>query len=327
MMDQERPRWSARALTIAAVVLLAVLPGSAVAQPGPAGVFDRRALSAALDARLAAHGDGVSAAVWLGRASGEAWYARDAAAPKPTASAIKTFYLIELFARFAGALDAPLPGVAAVLGDDAHPAISHFTPEQRAEIRRDLGGASVRRVGLVMMGTAPASNIVYNAAANLTTAALGGPEGLTAAIRARDAAFAAVAARRYMLRSRTERGDNEAPALAIAEAYRRLASRRLSGIDGPTMDAIHAALRRTDDPVLGRHFDKGGSLNSDPLCEIRAGWYETATGPLVYVVMTLQPTPGADGREASGRRLAATAEDLAKTVVQAGAAAVTSAAR
>jgi hypothetical protein len=31
-----------------------------------------------------------------------------------------------------------------VLADDAHPAISHFTPEQRAEIRRDLAGASVR---------------------------------------------------------------------------------------------------------------------------------------------------------------------------------------
>ena len=288
---------------------------------------DAQALTTAIDTRLAAHGDGVSASVWLGGAAGDGWLARAVEAPRATASAIKTFYLIELFGRFAGALDQPLPGVEGVLADDAHPAISHFTPEQRAEIRRDLAGASVRRVGLVMMGTAPASNIVYNAAANLTTAALGGPEALTAAIRARDRAFAGVAARRYMLRDRRERGDNEAPALALAAVYQRLASRRLTGIDPPAMEAIHAALRRADDPVLGRHFDKGGSLGSDPMCEIRAGWYETATGPLVYVVMTLQPTPGADGREASGRRLAATAEDLAKTVVQAGAAAVTSAAR
>jgi hypothetical protein len=127
-----------------------------------------------------------------------------------------------------------------------------------------------------------------------------------------------------MLRDRRERGDNEAPVLALAAVYQRLASRRLAGIDAPTMDAIHAALRRTDDPAIGRHFDKGGSLASDPMCEIRAGWYETGQGPLVYVVMTLQPMPGADGREASGRRLAQTAEDLTKAVVQAG---VTSAAR
>ncbi len=210
-----------------------------------------------------------------------------------------------------------------MLADDAHPAIAHFTPEQRAEIRRDLTGASVRRVGLVMMGTAPASNIVYNAAANLTTAALGGPEALTAAIHARDRAFAGVAARRYMLRDRRERGDNEAPALALAAVYQRLASRRLAGIDAPTLDAIHAALRRADDPALGRHFDKGGSLPSDPMCEVRAGWYDTARGPLVYVVMTRQPMPGADGREASGRRLASTADDLAQAIVQAGCASLT----
>ena len=171
-----------------------------------------------------------------------------------------------------------------------------------------------------MMGSAPASNIVYNAAANLTTAALGGPEALTAAIRARDAAFIGVAARRYMLRDRRERGDNEAPALALADAYRRLAARRLAGIDAGTMDAIHTALRRADHPTLGRHFDKDGSLNSDPLCEIRAGWYETAArGAVVYVVMTLQPAPGPDGRDASGKRLAATANDLTRTLVQAAA--------
>jgi hypothetical protein len=308
-------------------LLLTLGSSTTAAQPAASAGVETAALTRAIDARLAAHGDGVTAAVWLGPAAGEAWLARDAATARPTASAIKTFYLIELFARFAGALDQPLSGVAAVLADDAHPAISHFTPEQRAEIRRELGGASVRRVGLVMMGTAPASNIVYNAAANLTTAALGGPEALTAAIRARDRAFAGVAARRYMLRDRRERGDNESPALAIAEAYRRLASRQLAGIDAPTMDAIHAALRRADDPALGRHFDKGGSLNSDPLCEIRAGWYETGKGALVYVVMTLQPMPGADGREASGRRLATTAEDLTTIVVQAGAGAITSAAR
>jgi hypothetical protein len=305
------------------IALVVALCSSVVVQAqgtggrGGGAPFDVRARATTVDARLAAHGDGVSAALWLGGAEGGPWLARDVDAPRPTASAIKTFYLVELFDRFAGALDRPLPGVEPVLADDAHPAISHFTAEQRAEIRRELTGASVRRVGLVMMGSAPASNIVYNAAANLTTAALGGPEAVTALVRQRDAAFATVSVRRYMLRDRRERGDNEASAGALAALYQRLASGRLAGIEPPTMAAIHEALRRRDDPVLGRHFDKDGSLGSDPLCEIRAGWYDAAKGPLVYVVMTLQPAPGADGRPASSERLAKTAAAVTQILVDA----------
>lgn len=178
-----------------------------------------------------------------------------------------------------------------------------------------------------MMGSAPASNIVYNAAANLVTVALGGPDGLTAAIRRRDPAFAAVAARRYMLRNRRERGDNEAPARALGVLYQRLASRRFAGIDAAAMDAIVEALRRPDDPALGRHYDKGGDLDSDPLTMVRAGWYDTAKGPLVYVVMAMQPVPGPAGREASTERLSKTADTLAGTIVQAGWASLTSSAR
>src|SRR5437868_5939533 len=82
------------------------------------------------------------------------------------------------------------------------------------------------------------------------TAALGGPEALTALIRQRDAAFVAVSARRYILRDRHEHGDNEAPAIALAALYQRLAARRFAGIDAATMDAIREALRRPDDPTL-----------------------------------------------------------------------------
>src|SRR6185295_9570031 len=126
------------------------------------------------------------------------------------------FYLVELFDLYKGKLDKPLRGADAVLKNDNHPAISHFSEEQRAEIRRELRGASVRRMAEVMTGTIEASNAVYNAAANLITAALGGPEALTARIRKRDPAFAQVSARRYMLRDRQEQGDNEAPAKALA---------------------------------------------------------------------------------------------------------------
>ena len=280
------------------------------------------ALSGRVDGLLAAHGEGITASLWLGGAAGSSWFERQPQTTRPTASAIKSFYLVELFGRFAGALDQPLPGVRELLAADAHPAISHFTPEQRGEIRRELSGATVRRVGEVMMGTAPASNAVYNAAANVVTAVLGGPEALTDLIRKRDSAFGQVSARRYMLRDRRERGDNEAPTLAIAALYQRLAARQLAGIDAPTMDAIRDAMRRRDDPALGRHFDKDGDLDSDPLTRVRAGWYETPNGPLVYVVMTMQPTPGPAGRDASGQRLAKTTDALADAIVQAGSAAM-----
>lgn len=290
---------------------LAVAAPWAQAPPDP----DRAGLARDVDARLAAHGDEIRASLWLGGAAGDAWFARDIEVARPTASAIKTFYLVELYAAHAGRLDTALAGTEAMLGDDAHPGLSHFTPAQRDEIRTVLRAASVRRIGEVMMGTAPASNIVYNAAANVTTAVLGGPDALTAKIRARDAAFAGVAARRYMLRSRTERGDNEAPARALAVLYQRLASRRLPGIDDATMTAIHAALRREDHAALGPHFAKTGELDSDPLTRVRAGWFGGPNGPIVYVVMAVQPTPGPAGREASGERLGQTAQALADRLV------------
>ena len=302
----------ARILGLAIVLSMLVAAGPGAQAPAAS---DRVALARDLEARLAAHGEGIQAGVWLGGPSGDAWYARDVEAARATASAIKTFYLVELYAAHAGRLDAPLAGVDVMLGDDAHPGISHFTPEQRQEIRTGLRGATVRRVGEVMQGTAPATNVVYNAAANLATAVLGGPEALTQRIGRRDPAFAGVTARRYMLRSRTERGDNEAPARALAVLYQRLASRRLAGIDDATMAAIHAALRREDHPTLGAHFAKTGELDSDPLTRVRAGWFAGPHGPIVYVVMAIQPAPGPAGREASGTRLGETVQALAQRLV------------
>ena len=312
--DRSRRRF----LCVSAGVAIQVLAASSLPAQPAAPRPGAAQLSAQVDGLLREHRQGIEASLWVGGVGSAGLFERDSATPRATASAIKSFYLVELFDRFAGALDRPLPGVDGVLADDAHPAISHFTPEQRAEIRRELNGATVRRVGVVMMGTAPASNVVYNAAANVTTAVLGGPEALTAMVRKRDAAFAAVSARRYMLRNRRERGDNEAPAMALAALYQRLAGRRLAGVDASTMDAIYEALRRRDDPALGRHYAKDGDLDSDPLSEVRAGWYETAKGPLVYVVMAMQPIPGPTGREASSRQLATTADTLAQAMAQAG---------
>ena len=119
-----------------------------------------------------------------------------------------------------------------------------------------------------------------------------------------------------MLRDRTERGDNEAPAIAIARLWQQLAAKRLAGIDAPTIEAIRRAIKQHAD-ARGRHFYKDGSLNSDPLTEVRAGCYETAAGPVIYVAMTQQPTPGADGREASSQRLGRTVDALRGSLLDA----------
>jgi hypothetical protein len=167
-----------------------------------------------------------------------------------------------------------------------------------------------------MMGKASASNAVYNAAANLTTAVLGGPETLTKRIRDRDPAFKEVSVRRYMLRDRKNPGDNEAPAAALAALYQRLAARALAGIDGQTMRAIREAIIKQDVDSRGVRFSKDGSLASDPLTEARAGWWETARGPVIYVIMMRESTGNIT--PSSAQRLRKTVDSLTAKVVDAG---------
>jgi Beta-lactamase enzyme family len=308
------------------VCVFAVLPLDTIpvthlrAQGAVAARLDKAALSKDVEALLHDHGGGVVANLWVGGDSGNPWFELSSDQPSATASAIKTFYLVELFAAHRRTLDNPLPGADAVLKDDGHTAISHFSSEQRAEIRRVLGRASVRRVAEIMMGKANASNAVYNAAANLITAVLGGPEMLTKLIRDRDPAFKEVAVRRYMLRDRKNPGDNEAPAAALAALYQRLAARALAGIDGDTMRAIRETIVKEDFDNRGVRFSKDGSLASDPLTEVRAGWWETARGPVIYVIMmresTFGPTP------LSARRLRETVDTLMGKVVGAGLASI-----
>lgn len=297
-------------------------PAGAQAPGGPSARLDTAALDREVQALLKGHGKGVAASLWLGGNGDAPWFERNAAEPRPTASAIKVFYLVELFAAHAGTLDEPLPGADAVLKDDGHPAISHFSPAQRNEIRKALSGASVRRVGAVMIGTPGVSNAVYNAAANLTTAVLGGPDALTKLIRKRNAAFAQVSVRRYMLRDRKTPGDNEAPAAAFGALYGRLATGQLAGVEGKTLEAVRATLFQRKDAKLGSHFAKDGGLTSDPLTSVRAGWWQTSRGPLVYVVMTAEAAPdGADAVPAF-QRLAKTADAVTDALTRAGQAAM-----
>jgi len=250
-------------------------------------------------------------------AAGPGAFAKNADAVLPTASAIKTAIMIELFAKFHDALDVPPPSLDAILADD-HPAVAHFEPKPRAEIREGLSGSGVRRIGRVMLGSEEAPNHVYNAASNVAIALLGGPEETTRLIHERDPAFGSIQVRRYMLTDRTVRGDNEATAEGLAAVLRRLASRTIPGLDPAAVEACRMAVEIADDPARGRRFFKDGALDSTPITRVATGWYEPADGPpIVYAVMLAQDAPGAASTAETAAKLAATVGELAKAAVDA----------
>ena len=217
-------------------------------------------------------------------------------------------------------MDEPLPGAGEVLADSSHPAIVHFDDSTKAQIRHDLGDATVREVGYAMIRVIKGregmavTNAVYNAAANLTTAVLGGPESLTAKIHARTPGARDLTVRRYMLAARDVTGDNTATAEGLAAVLRGMATANVSGLDVETVGALREVMYQDDDPLHGRHFYKGGSLNSDPQCRIVSGWYERNDAVLVYAIMAEESAGERPGQ--SGLALQQLVENLRERLMQ-----------
>lgn len=300
---------------ISAALLFVV---ASIARPAPSQA-EPGGLSARVREVLEAHGDGVQAGIWLGGAEGAPSFAWRDDAAMPAASAIKTAYLVELFAAHAAGLDEALPGAATTLAGDGHAALAPFDAAARADARRDLGGASVRRAGEAMIRGRGVSNATYNVAANLVTASFGGPEALQGRIRARDPAFSGISVRRYMIADRTKPGDNEATPRALAAVLQRLAARKLPGVPPETVEAMRAVMLASEDPRRGRHFSKSGALDTDPLTRVRSGWVEKDGRATVYVVMLSQPGPGARPRAKAGEALEAAAAKLQDLLLDSGA--------
>lgn len=264
-----------------------------------------------------------------GLTGGAPLYTEAAEAPRPAASSIKTAYLVELFAERAEALDEPLPGAEGIVGDPKHPAVAHFDAETRAEIREHLARATARTVGRHLIRGDGVSNAVYNAAANLATAFLGGPRALTARIHERHPDFSGIEARRYMLAAREATGDNEATAASLAAVLVAIATGTVPGVGEGTHEALREVLfleeeaaekiteetgndleEATDEGEGGearRHYFKGGSLNSDPITRVLSGYIRRPGDPpgsaLVYVFMAELPGPGDREPAAAGTRL------------------------
>ena len=319
--------WSGgmQALVVASAI---VLTGCGTAQPdsapdgsaaAPAPAIDPARLNRRLDGLIApGRSEGLALSVWVGGATGDAWFARNPATIRASASAIKTAYLIELFAAHSDALDEAAAGVAAIVGDDAHPAIAHFSADDQTDIRREIESAAVRRIGHMMIRGTDVSNAVYNAAANVTTALLGGPAALTRRIHDRDPAFAGLTVRRYMLAARDVTGDNEATAASLAAVLQRVAARDVPGLSAETVTAVWEILRAPeDDSPDDTHYFKSGSLDSDPMTRIRSGFWDGPSGQIVYVVMAEQPGPGVSSRADAAARLVEVSVAVADAVVSA----------
>lgn len=292
------------------------LSACAVPQPLPL-LREARELDTEVHAVLAPLGPGVRAAVWLGAPGAPPSYAWNGDLPMPTASAIKAAYLVELFAEHTDALDAPFPDAGALLADADHPAVRDYRPAQRAAAAQALGKASVRQVAEAMITGKGVDNATYNLAANLVTARCGGPAWLQARLHGRDPAWQGLWVRRYMLASRTEHGDNEATARALAAVHGALAAGRVPGVADGAVQAARQVLAQADDHA-GRHrFGKGGALDSDPVTRVRAGWREGPTGTVVHVVMLAQDGVAAGEQAAAGQRLGEAAREIEERLLAA----------
>lgn len=254
--------------------------------------------------------------VWLGNADGAALYRWQAETPRGAASAIKTAYLVEWFATHAGSLDKPLPEVAELLQNPNHPAIEHFDGPTQGEIQRDLSNATVRTLGYHMIQGRGVSNAVYNAAANVITALLGGPDGLTARIRERLDGTGQMTVRRYMLADRNVTGDNTMTAASLGHVLQQIADRRISGLGSAPLESARRVLEVAPSKWLGRHFYKSGSLDSEPQVRIRSGWFEQDDRCLVYVVMAQQTRP-ASGPSAAGEEMGEAVAALTDKLIEA----------
>lgn len=275
-------------------------------------------LAKAVRAEIESLGPGARAAVWCGAAGAAPLCALRAAEPMPVASAIKAAFLVELFDAFADALDEPLPGAADVLRDPAHPAVAHFSAAQRETALRDLGAASVRRLGEAMITGRGIDNATYNLAANLVIAHFGGPAKLTGRLHARAPSWRGLAVRRYMLADRTAHGDNEATAAALASVHAMLLRGEAPRVPAAAIDAAREVLARPRAADGTRLYWKGGSLDSAPVTRVRAGARSGGEAPEVAfaVLVALDEVPAA-GRRGAGQRLAAVAERIEELLLRA----------
>ena len=283
--------------TLAAFVALAA--GCSGAAPAPAPLDGREAIAAALSGVDGAQFTDLGRSIWIGTADGEALYDESADVPRPAASSIKTAYLVEFFSDRAGDSRRTRPGSRRSSGRSRAPrdrALRSLKPRPRSGSTWQTTNA--RTVGHHMIRGTGVSNAVYNAAANLVTAFLGGPPELTGQDPRPPSGL-----RRHPLPPLHARGagrNRETTTATAASLAAVLAAIARGDVPGTLS---RDARRDAGHPLpggkrgLGRHFYKGGSLNSNPITRVLSGYYAKAPGEpggrrqLVYVFMAEIPGP------------------------------------
>jgi len=300
----------------ASFLLIGFLVSSTGAQDLPAKVAEEIALPAKMQALLAAQSSSIKLGIWVGRADGNSLVQWHDAEPRPVASAVKIAMLIELFDKYADRLDETRSELLSFMLAD-HPAVVHFSESQREEIRAQIAGASIRRIGRVMMGSEAASNIVYNAAANMTIALLGGPDHLTQLMHQRAPELQEIYVCRYMLAPRNQPRDNTATPRSLATIWRWLANESIPGVNQATFMSIEKAIRHTElrFALEGRHLYKDGALDSLPLTRVHAGSWTVRNERFAYVVMLEQSDTGASNPNTVTKYFADLATSLSEIAI------------
>ncbi|MEN1678506.1 MAG: hypothetical protein AAGJ46_02860 [Planctomycetota bacterium] len=275
----------------------------ALASPGVAEDMNSK-LQDALSPSLEGLPTDTTVGVVLLDGRGDVLFSQNAELELSAASSIKSSLLLEFFAKHASELRATgRRDVRAIVEDPRHPAIVHFDQATQQEIAGQLGDASVLRLGYILIDSndetgAEYSNKVYNAAANVAIALLGGPAGSTRAIHERDASFAGANLRRYMLADRNVTGDNTATPMMLARFFQIALGEGHAGVDPAVAQAVADVLHRGDEPSGLKHFSKTGALYTDPVTSVRSGRYERGGRVMNYAIMATQklgsPTSGAE---------------------------------
>ena len=212
----------------------------------------------------------------------------------PTASAIKSFLLFELFAHYGSELDRERrTDISAILKNKKHPAIAHFGQAHQQEIVDELQHISIKQLGSIMIDSTdragkPYSNIVYNAAANVAIALLGGPSATTVSVQQRHDAFRKVHFRRYMLARRNVTGDNTATPVALATLFQSTLNQTSKGSHPNIVREFANILLARDYPNGDKLYAKGGTLYSDPVTQVRSGQYRSGETAMNYAIMAHQ---------------------------------------
>ena len=256
----------------------------------------------------------VEYSVWLGPASGPAWYRHNAETVRPAASAIKTALAIEFFADRIESLDQAVSSIDTIVNDPDAAAIRHFDAEQKQAARQDLPGLTARQLVEAMLHKQHVnSNAAYNAAANVIIEYLGGPAAATTRIHRRFPSAKDLVIARYMLADRNTNDDNLLTADALATVLQHLTA----GGAGTDLNAtVRAAMLLDTGTSTGEHYYKGGTLSSVPQVRIEAGWWEQQGQAAIYVVIATRDN--ADGGDAAFEKLKSELAELSSLVQEAG---------